>query len=64
MLDQLLDTTAGTGTDIAGQHHSHTLVDIEATVTIIHAKSFQITSQMPPQEDFMTPSLQHLSLSL
>ena len=28
----------GTGTDIAGQDHSHTLTDIEVTVTIIHTE--------------------------
>ena len=38
MLDQLLDTATGTGTDIAGQDHSHTLADIRVTVTIIHTK--------------------------
>ena len=38
MPDQPLDTTARTGTDIAGWDHSHTLMDIEATVTIIHAE--------------------------
>ena len=38
MPDQLLDTTTGTGTDIAGQDHSHTLADIKVTITIIHTK--------------------------
>ena len=38
MPDQLLDTTPGTGTDIAGQNHSHTLMNIEVTVMIIHAE--------------------------
>ena len=37
MPDQLLDTT-GTGTDIAGQDHSHTPTDIEVTVAIIHTE--------------------------
>ena len=36
MPDQPLDTTARIGTDIVGQDHSHTLVDIKVTVTIIH----------------------------
>ena len=36
MPDQLLDTTTGTGIDIAGQDHSHTLTDIKVTVIIIH----------------------------
>ena len=35
MPDQLLDTTAETGTDIAGQDHRQTLMDIKVTVTII-----------------------------
>ena len=30
--DQLLDTTSGIGTGIAGQDHSHTLTDLEVTV--------------------------------
>ena len=33
--DELLGTITGTGTDIVGQDHSHTLTDIEVTVTII-----------------------------
>ena len=33
-----LDTSTRTGTDIAGQDHSHTLVDIEVTVMIIYAE--------------------------
>ena len=36
--DQLLDTATGTGTDIAGQDHSHTLTDIEVTVIITHTE--------------------------
>ena len=36
MPDQLLDTDTGTGTDIAGKDHSHTLADIKVTITIIH----------------------------
>ena len=35
--DQLLDTT-WTGTDIAGQGHSHTPIDINVTVAIIHTE--------------------------
>ena len=38
MPDQLLDTTIGTGTDIAGQDHSHTLTDIKVTIAIIHTE--------------------------
>ena len=38
MPDQLLDTTNATGTDIAGQDHGHTFMDIEVTVAIIHSK--------------------------
>ena len=38
MPDQLLDTTTGTGTYIAGQDHSHTLIDIKVTAMIIHAE--------------------------
>ena len=38
MPDQCLDTIAGTGTDIAGQYHSHTLIDIKATVAIIYTE--------------------------
>ena len=38
MPDQPLDTTTGTDTDIAGRDHSHTLMDIEVTVMIIHAE--------------------------
>ena len=37
MPDQILDTTTRTGTDI-GQDHSHTLMDIKVTVTLIHAE--------------------------
>ena len=36
--DQLLGTITCTGTDIAGQDHSHTLADIEVTVTMTHTK--------------------------
>ena len=39
MADQLLDTTTGTGTDIAGQDHSHTLANIEVTITIIYTEA-------------------------
>ena len=39
MPDQLLDTTTRTGTDIAGQDHSHTLADIEVTIAIIHTEA-------------------------
>ena len=38
MPDHLLDTATRTGTDIAGQDHSHTLEDIEVTITIIHTE--------------------------
>ena len=38
MPDQLLDTTTGTGTDIAGKDHSHTLTYIKVTVIIIHTE--------------------------
>ena len=38
MPDQLLDTATGTGADIAGQDHSHTLTDIEVTIAIIHTE--------------------------
>ena len=38
MPDQILDTNARTGTDIAGQDHSHTLMNIQVTVTIIHTE--------------------------
>ena len=38
MQDQLLDTTTRTGTDIAGQDHSHTLTDIKVPVTVIHTE--------------------------
>ena len=37
MPDPLLDTTR-TGIDIAGQDHSHTLIDNEVTVTMIHTE--------------------------
>ena len=37
MPDQPLDTITGTDTDIVGQDHSHTPMDIEVTVAIIHA---------------------------
>ena len=38
MPDQPLDTTTGTGTDKAGQDHSHTFTDIKVTVIIIHTE--------------------------
>ena len=38
MPDQLLDTATRTGTDIAGQDHSHTLADIEVTIAIVHTE--------------------------
>ena len=38
MPDQLLDTITRTGTDIAGQDHSHNLTDIKVTVTTIHTE--------------------------
>ena len=38
MPDQPLDMTTGTGIDIAGQDHSHTLIDIEVTVIITHTE--------------------------
>ena len=38
MPDELLDTTTGTGIDIAGQDHSHTLTDIEVAIAIIHTE--------------------------
>ena len=38
MPDQLLDTVTRTGTDIAGQDHSHTFTDIKVTVAIIHTE--------------------------
>ena len=34
MPGQLLDTITVTGTDIAGQDHSHTLTDIKVTVAV------------------------------
>ena len=39
MPDQLLDTTTRTGTDIAGQNHSHTPADINFTITIINTEA-------------------------
>ena len=36
--DQLQGTITRTGTNIAGQDHSHTLADIEFTVTITHTE--------------------------
>ena len=55
MPDQLLNTT-GTGTDIAGQDHSHTPTDIEVTVTIIHTEVApdHITDTL---QDTITPAL-------
>ena len=38
MPGQLLDTTTGTDTDIAGPDHSHTLADIKVTVIITHTE--------------------------
>ena len=38
MPDSFSDTTTGTGTDIAGPDHSHTLTDIKVTVIIPHTE--------------------------
>ena len=60
MPGQLLDTTTGTGTDIAGQDHSHTLADIKVRVIITHAEVIPdhiidvITGAL---HDTITPSL-------
>ena len=55
MPDQLLDT-AGTGTDIAGQDHSHILTDIKVTVMIAHSEIApdHITDAL---QDIITPAL-------
>ena len=58
--DQPLDTTTRTGTDIAGQDHSHTLMDIKVTVTIIHAEVIpdHITDAIiGPLHNTITPTL-------
>ena len=59
MPDQLLNTT-GTGTDIAGQDHSHTPADIKVTVTIIHTEVIpdditDVTTEA--LQDIITPAL-------
>ena len=38
MSDQLLDTTTGTGIDIAGQDHNHSLTNIEVRAIITHTE--------------------------
>ena len=60
MPDQLLDTTTGTGTDIAGQGHSHALADIKVTIAIIHTEAIpdhitDITTEA--LHDTITPAL-------
>ena len=60
MPDQLLDTATGTGTDIAGQDHSHTLTDIEVTIAIIHTEAIpdHITDATTEAlHDTITPAL-------
>ena len=58
--DQLLDTTTGTDTGIAGRDHSHTLIDIKVIVTIIHAEVIHdhITDAITEAlHDIVTPAL-------
>ena len=55
MPDQLLDTT-GTGTDIAGQDHSHTLADTKVTVRITHTE-FAPDHITDAIQDIVTPAL-------
>ena len=60
MPDQLLDTTTGTGTDIAGQDHSHTLADIKVIVIITHTEVIpdHITDAITGAlQDTVTPAL-------
>ena len=60
MPDQLLDTATGTGTDIAGQDHNHTLTDIEVTIAIIHTEAIpdHITDTTTEAlHDTITPAL-------
>ena len=60
MPDQPLDTATGTGTDIAGQDHSHTLTDIKVTIAMIHAEVIpdHITdATLGALHDTITPAL-------
>ena len=60
MPDQPLDTTTGTGKDIVGQDHSHTLMDIEVTIEIILAEVVpdHITDiTIEALHDIITPAL-------
>ena len=60
MPDLCLDTATRTGTDIAGQDHSHTLTDIKVTIAIIHTKAVpdHITDATPEAlHDTITPAL-------
>ena len=58
--DQPLGTITRTGTNIAGQDHSHTLTDIKVTVTITHTEVVpdHITDAITgAHHDIITPAL-------